>query len=293
MKKLKSHFWYTKNQRNGILLLLFLILCGQLIYTYVDFSSNDSHLEDNLDVLAFQNRIDSLKLIEKDKRRPKLYPFNPNYITDFKGYQLGMSIDEIERLIRFREQDKFVNSAKEFQTVTKISDSLLHTISPYFKFPDWVLAKQKRLAKKQVEGLQKEKRLISTSDINLATKKDFETIHGIGEKLSARIVNYRAKLQGFSLLDQVDEIWGLPEEVVVLIKERFKIITVPKIRKIDINTATFKEVLEVPYIDYKLCKKIFEFRDEVAELQDISELKNIKDFPLDKYDRITLYLNSK
>ncbi len=293
MKKLKSHFWYTKNQRNGILLLLFLILCGQLIYTYIDFSSNDSHLEDNLDVLAFQNRIDSLKLIEKDKRRPKLYPFNPNYITDFKGYQLGMSIDEIERLIRFREQDKFVNSAKEFQTVTKISDSLLHTISPYFKFPDWVLAKQKRLAKKQVERLQKEKRVISTSDINLATKKDFETIHGIGEKLSARIVNYRAKLQGFSLLDQVDEIWGLPEEVVVLIKERFKIITVPKIRKIDINTATFKEVLEVPYIDYKLCKKIFEFRDEVAELQDISELKNIKDFPLDKYDRITLYLNSK
>ena len=39
-----------------------------------------------------------------------------------------------------------------------------------------------------------------------------------------------------------------------------------------------------------ICKKILNYRDEVAELQDISELKNIKDFPLELYDRIVLYL---
>ena len=52
----------------------------------------------------------------------------------------------------------------------------------------------------------------------------------------------------------------------------------------------FKALLKNPYIDYDLCIKIFNYRDEVAELQDLSELKNIKDFPLDKYDRIVLYL---
>ena len=55
--------------------------------------------------------------------------------------------------------------------------------------------------------------------------------------------------------------------------------------------ASFKALLKNPYIDYSLCKNIFEYRDEVAELQNISELKNIIDFPLDKYDRIVLYLN--
>ena len=40
--------------------------------------------------------------------------------------------------IKFRESNQWVNSAKEFQQVTKVSDSLLATISPYFKFPDWV-----------------------------------------------------------------------------------------------------------------------------------------------------------
>ena len=59
------------------------------------------------------------------------------------------------------------------------------------------------------------------------------------------------------------------------------------------NTATFKQVLKNPYIDYELCKKIFDYREEVAELQQISELRNIKDFPLDKYERIVLYLEAK
>ena len=70
----------------------------------------------------------------------------------------------------------------------------------------------------------------------------------------------------------------------------FKIFEKPVIKKINMNTVSFKELLKNPYIDYDLCVKIFNYRDEVAELQDISELKNIKDFPLDKYGRIVLYL---
>jgi hypothetical protein len=54
--------------------------------------------------------------------------------------------------------------------------------------------------------------------------------------------------------------------------------------------VSFRELLKNPYLDYELCKKIFEYKEEVAELQDISELKNIIDFPLELYDRIVLYL---
>jgi len=70
----------------------------------------------------------------------------------------------------------------------------------------------------------------------------------------------------------------------------FKVINLPNIKKINVNTVSFRELLKNPYLDYELCKKIFEYKDEVAELQDISELKNIIGFPLDLYDRIVLYL---
>jgi hypothetical protein len=53
-----------------------------------------------------------------------LYPFNPNFITDFKGYKLGMSVQEID-LLEYRKGNKYVNSPKEFQAVTQVSDSLL------------------------------------------------------------------------------------------------------------------------------------------------------------------------
>lgn len=70
----------------------------------------------------------------------------------------------------------------------------------------------------------------------------------------------------------------------------FSIKNKPIIKKVNINTASFKEVLSNPYIDYELCIQIFDYKDEVAELQSISEIKNIEGFPIKKYNRIVLYL---
>ena len=132
--------------------------------------------------------------------------------------------------------------------------------------------------------------VVTSTDINTAVKDDLKTINGIGEVLSERIIKYRSKLQGFSTPNQLYEVWGLDAEVVVKVLLVFKVVKLPNIQKINVNTVSFKELLKNPYIDYELCKKIFNYKDEVAELQDISELKNIIGFPLDLYDRIVLYL---
>jgi len=308
MKIFKSHFWYNKRQRNGIFFLVLIIVILQVIYVFADFSSAKIIDTNSVELLAFQNRIDSLKKVEIENRRPKNYPFNPNYITDFKGYQLGMTIQEIDRLHKYRKQRRFVNSKKEFQVVTKVSDSLLNRISPRFKFPDWVVKRNK--LKEQYNsstssnistlngidsiGQSFSKILeISTDRLNQATQQDFETVSGVGEVISERIIKFRKKLQGFSYKSQVYEVWTLNRITANRILKTFKIYKKPIIQKINVNTATFKEVLKNPYIDYELCKNIFEYRDEVAELQDISEIKNIDSFPTDKYDRIVLYLEAK
>lgn len=299
MKLFKSHFWYNKSQRNGIFLLGLVIIILQ-IFIFVDpFSKDEIINTKNPELLAFQSQIDSLKVVEIENRKPKIYPFNPNYISDYKGEQLGMSLKEIDRLLAFRQTNKFVNSKEEFQKVTKVSDSLLNKIAPYFKFPDWVLAKNKKtsslVASRAVEKsyYKKPKHKLTSTDINKATAEDFKTINGIGDAFSKRIIKYRSKLQGFSYKNQLYEVWGLEKEVADRVLTTFKISEKPIIKKVNVNTVEFKQLLKNPYIDYELCKKIFEYRDEVAELQNISELKNIKDFPLDLYDRIVLYLQAK
>ena len=138
MNDLKSHFWYNTSQRNGVLFLVILIIALQLIYFFVDFSKEDTTDLNSNKVAKFQKEIDSLKQIELANRKPKIYPFNPSFLTDYRGYQLGMSTEEIDRLLQHRANGNYINSVAEFQSVTKVNDSLLKTISPYFKFPEWV-----------------------------------------------------------------------------------------------------------------------------------------------------------
>ena len=287
MNFFKSHFSYNKRQRNGVFFLLLIIVSLQLVFFFFDFSSKNVVDNSSLEIVAFQKEMDSLRLAQVENSKPKIYPFNPNYITDFKGYQLGMSVEEIDKLLAYRKKGLFANSAKQFQQVTGVNDSLLATISPFFKFPEWVSSKKKKVFKKP------SKEILVVKDINQVTAKDLKIVNGIGDKLSARIISYRDKLQGFSFNNQLYEVWYLDTLVANKVLTRFQVVEPPIIQKINVNTASFKEVLAIVYLDYELTKKIFNYKDEVAEIQSIDELKKIEGFPLDKFDRIALYLQAK
>jgi hypothetical protein len=60
-----------------------------------------------------------------------MYLFNPNFITDYKGYKLGMSISDWSAFAFRRKQ--VCEFSKKISNVTKVSDSLLNVA--YFKFP--------------------------------------------------------------------------------------------------------------------------------------------------------------
>ena len=293
MNSFKSHFWYTNRQRNGILFLVFIVIILQLIFFFVDFSKPEPINLNTEDIIKFQKEIDSLKLVEFENTKPKIFPFNPSFLTDHKGYQLGMSTDEIDRLLGHRAQGNYINSTKEFQEITMVSDSLLNTISPYFKFPDWV---QNQITRKKfsvaIKNSEEDKNYVQ-QDLNSATEEDLMVVKGIGPTLAQRIISYRNLLNGYSTNDQLYEVWNLEREVADRVLERFIVIEKPNITKINVNTASFKEVLSIVYIDYELTKKIFEYRDEVAELQSLEELKQIEGFPIEKFDRIALYLQAK
>lgn len=285
MQFFESHFWYNRNQRNGILILIGLILILQAIYFFVDFSNEEITFHEEK-IIQYQAHLDSLKEIKALNSKPKIYPFNPNYITDYKGYLLGMTIEEIDRLLLYRKSGNFVNSNQEFQKITQVSDSLLESISPYFKFPDWV---SKATTKKKLAGNQ----IFKIQDLNEASINDLLKINGIGQKLASRIIAYRELVSGFTFDDQLYEVYYLRKEQANLILKRFRVMTKPEIKKININDASFKEVLHTPYINYNLTKKIFNYRDQVKLILSLNELKTIDSFPLDRFERITLYLSTE
>lgn len=284
-----SHFKFTKGQRSGIFLLLFLIVVFQCIYFFVDFTSEENYVNED-ELKRFQNEIDSLRLVQIEKDKPIIYPFNPNYITDYKGYTLGMSNEEIDRLLAFRKQNKWVNSAKEFQLVTKISDSLLATISPYFQFPDWVTNPKPKL-ESTFQSYELVKSFAQKQDLNIATGLQLQKVNGIGEVLSERIINYRNKFQGGFIDDiQLQDIYGLTPEVIGRLTNEFTVKTPRVIQKLSLNQATTEQLVNIQYIDYEIAYNIIEERTLREGFKSLDELSKVKNFPLKKIEIIKLYL---
>ena len=149
MKNFRSHFVFNRSQQNGIFLLVVIIVILQTVYYLVDFGDSKVAVEANSQqLIAAQNSIDSLKEEALKRNSPKIYPFNPNYLTDYKGYMLGMSTAEIDRLLAYRKTNRWINTSEEFQLITQVSDSLLHKITPFFKFPDWAKKNNTTYSKK-------------------------------------------------------------------------------------------------------------------------------------------------
>ena len=290
---MKSHFQFSNKQRSGIFLLVLIIIGIECVYLFTDFSNDEIPVNQN-ELDTFRNELDSLRLIEIENSKPKIYPFNPNYITDYKGYTLGMSNEEIDRLHQFRESNSWVNSVKEFQNVTEVSDSLLATMSPYFKFPDWVTNPKPKVNSNNnsYSNNNTPKTFAQKIDLNKATASQLKKVYGVGEKLSERIIAYRSKFIGGFIADvQLLEVYGLSTEVIERIKNDFTVKTPRAINTFNLNTATRDELVTIQYIDYEVANNIIEERTLRDGFKSIEELTKVEDFPINKIEIIKLYLH--
>lgn len=283
-------FKFTATQRAGIFLLLLIIIGIQIAYYLRNVKFEEDTSLDKKEWLSLQSQIDTMK-VEKVNYTQKIYPFNPNFITDFKGYKMGMSTAEIDRLLEFRKKNLYVNSAEEFQALTKVSDSLLGTMEPYFKFPDWVKNKKSNssFGKYPNQAFAKKEK-IQIIDINVASQEDLIKVYGIGQGLSERILKQKDILGGFVSMDQMQDVWGLSPEVIEKLNAQFKVGSIPAVKKIKINDASAKELQLFPYFRYPLNKEIVTFRSMNNGIKNSEDLIKIKGFPIDKVKTIEKYL---
>ncbi|TBW28357.1 helix-hairpin-helix domain-containing protein [Gramella sp. KN1008] len=285
MKFLKSHFALSRSQQNGVFVLVGLIIIFQVILFFDFYPEDTSEPVPEAQIEAYAKQLDSLNSISPGKK-DTLYPFNPNFITDFKGYELGMSVEEIDRILAYREKGKWINSTEEFQKVTGVSDSLMKVVGPSFRFPEWVRgrpAAPTNFSKSTSET-------VALADLNSATAEDLKTVNGIGDVLSKRIVKYRQSIGGFRSHIQLNDVYGLSPEVVGNILQRFEIQTAPDIKLKNINTIGVDEMSDLPYFNYDLAQKVITYRRLNEGITSFEELIKIEGFPSDKIDRIKLYL---
>lgn len=286
---MKFYTYFSNQQRLAIVVLILGILSLQLVWVSHRELQTDTFNIPHETYLKFQKEKDSLIADQRQSSTPKLYPFNPNYITDYKGYTLGMTAKEIDRLHAYRAKNKWVNTTKEFQRITKVPDSLLDKIAPYFKFPDWVTNSPQKLRSSPYAF---EKSFEQKIDLNKATANQLQKVYGIGAFYSERIVRYRDSFEGGFISDvQLQGIHGLTSEVIENILKEFTVKTPRLINKINLNSATIDQLVSIEYIGYELAYEIVELRMLRDGYNAIKELTKVKGFPKEKLEIIKLYLS--
>ncbi len=123
-------------------------------------------------------------------------------------------------------------------------------------------------------------------EINSATRKEFEKLKGIGEKLSERIVKYRQKLGGFCSVEQIKEVYGIKPEVYESIKVHLK--CNGTVKKLNVNSTTFKDLVHHPYLNYEEVKKIFRYKDKNGNIGSMEVLDSI--LGTRKFNKVKAYL---
>jgi DNA uptake protein ComE-like DNA-binding protein len=269
----------NKAQRRGVMWTFFLFLVVHLLILIIDKPSprNTKGLVENKEI---QYLIDSLMglQITSDKLRDTIYPFNPNYISDFKAYQLGISMSAVDRIRSYRAAGSYLYSENDLKQVAGLSDIEMNRIRPYLKLPK--IKKAKNPITERVK-----------TEINSATAEALQEVYGIGPVLGQRIVTLRKQLGGFLIKDQLDDVWGLKPEVQEQLWMHFKMDTVPYVTKQNINDLTIAELSQSPYISASLASSIVALRTQQDSLTSWQDLAVITQIDSVKKARLSLYLS--
>ena len=137
-------------------------------------------------------------------------------------------------------------------------------------------------------------------DINQATAKDLTTIHGVGKKTAAKILNYREQNGPFTSLRQLKQVKGIGDKTL----EKFacvffvpaegphpcRAVTTPgksgKGGKVNINTASAKGLTGLPGVGKKRAKTIITDRAANGWFTSVADLQRIKGFGKKMVERL-------
>jgi len=281
VEKIKDYFQFNKKERNGILLLsfilFFLILFYQFSYLLKTETKTDfSDFEKVLSELEYANEAPQLK--EKNS----LFKFNPNTLNDDGWLALGLSEGKLKVLRNYQKSGGYFKQKEDLQRCYAFGDAFYNTIKEYVSIPEI-----HELESKSLQPIT----LPQIIDLNQADSLSLISIKGIGPFYAKQIINYRSELGGFYSYNQFYEIWGLEK----LDVEKFKLQTLIDtlyISKINVNTIELEQLKIHPYLNYKQAKMIVNYRIQHGDFRQVKDIQKIRPISPEIFRKIAPYLQT-
>lgn len=181
------------------------------------------------------------------------FSFDPNTETFTNLLKLGFPKKVANTLIRFRASGARFFRPDDLLKVYGV-DSVLYTrLKPYIS-----IAAITEIQKEPVK-VADNCAPIKTIEINGADSVSWISLPGIGPVFARRICTFRTALGGFISIDQLGEVYNLPDETFQRIKPYLKIDTT-KVEKINLNFADVAQLSKHPYCSYASACEIVNYR---------------------------------
>ena len=284
---------FSRTETNGFLILLplmVLILLSEPLYQWwytsqpIDLTQ-DSKMLDSLVAQWKWNNPDSVS-----KKSPQFFTFNPNTASQEIFTTLGMDEKLAHRIINYRSKGGKFKIKKDLAKIYGMDSTFFRSLYSFIDLPEKYQVKE---SSPKNYLTKPSSTAIAQFDINLADTSQLIKIYGIGTKLSQRLINYRERLGGFIVMDQISEVYGLDSAVIGNLKKRIFIAPDFVPRKININRIDEKQLSSHPYLKYPLAKAIAAYRFQHGEFTQLEDLKAIVTMDESTFEKIKPYLTVK
>lgn len=313
---LKEFFYFSREERRGILVLIACILLVFLsghVYTYWRNSRPLSREEIERQAAAvaeYESFIASVHEKEKayngrsrdsfGKRPPTavaLAPFDPNVADSATFCRLGLPAWMARNVLRYREKGGKFRKAEDFKKIYGMEEERFQTLLPYIRItPTAEEEKKPKAAPLYTPPASSDSTLIARTvpekypagtviDLNRADTTELKKIPGIGSGIARRIVGYRQRLGGFYSITQLAEIHLDADRL-----QPWFSINTQAIRLLNLNRAGIEQLRAHPYINFYQAKAFVEYRKKRGKLQNLKPFALYEEFPEGDLERIGHYV---
>lgn len=223
------------------------------------------------------------------------FPFDPNTADSTELLALGLEPWQVRNIYKYRAKGGVFRKKEDFGRVYGLTNRQYRDLAPlirigsdyqpytsrgyqnvpYGEAPDSVPGR--RFTAK----LRKGERI----DLNDADTVLLLKVPGIGPYFARQIVHNRKMLGGFYSVRQLLEIQDMPEEALPYFE-----VNPAKVHRLNVNKLSLVELRRHPYINYYQAKAIVDYRRLYGEIHDMGQLKLMKYFTPDDFERLRHYI---
>lgn len=299
----KDFFYFTKTERQGIIVLVVLILgvfSIPLLFPLFEHPKEVDAAEQEKFEKEYNEFIASLKKTEPHRKSAdnsfqpfsekeiKLTVFDPNTADSMTFLSLGLPPWMAKNILHYRRKQGRFRHPEDFRKIYGLKEEQYQTLLPYIQITENFQSKD-TVQLLTAQGVQRDTIFKyqpgTVINLNLADTTELKKIPGIGSGIARKIVNYRKQLGAFCRIEQLQEIQLKVEKL----RPWFSI-DAGQIHRINLNKASLERMMYHPYINFYQAKVIVEYRKKKGNINSLKQLSLYEEFTPADFERMEPYV---